>query len=304
MRKIILASDGSNHADEAAWFLSHLVHDEPLEIIVCTVLTRNPNLRDDTTSDAINDLNRQTEHASRAFDRVSGMFTGANVTVRQLVRVGRPQDVLIEVARNLRADLIVAGAVGHSRITRMLLGSTSDYLATHADCSVLIVRPTGLRSGDRPLRIAVGYDETGPAQAAVEELADFRWGANTTVNLLTAVPLHADASFLPVDGQTHTERVKEAIESVREQIRCVAPNTNGYLLENNHVGDALVNFAEVHQCDLVVVGETQRSTLGRFLMGSVSRFVLRHAPCSVWITRNRMLHGIKKTESHSESTHR
>jgi hypothetical protein len=35
----------------------------------------------------------------------------------------------------------------------------------------------------------------------------------------------------------------------------------------------------------VVVGETPHSVLARLVLGSVSRYVLRHAQCSVWIAR-------------------
>ena len=38
MKKVLLASDGSACAEEAAWFLSHLPHAEKLEIHVLTVL--------------------------------------------------------------------------------------------------------------------------------------------------------------------------------------------------------------------------------------------------------------------------
>jgi nucleotide-binding universal stress UspA family protein len=59
------------------------------------------------------------------------------------------------------------------------------------------------------------------------------------------------------------------------------------LIEHEHIGNGLIKFVNDNQCDLIVVGETPQSTFGRALLGSVSRFVLRHAPCDVWIARNR-----------------
>ena len=38
MKKVLLASDGSSYAEEAAWFLSHLPHNEKLELYVLTVV--------------------------------------------------------------------------------------------------------------------------------------------------------------------------------------------------------------------------------------------------------------------------
>ena len=59
----------------------------------------------------------------------------------------------------MKADLVVIGAKGHSQIDRILLGSTSDYVATHSHCSVLVVRPTGLSEApQKTLKVAVAYD--------------------------------------------------------------------------------------------------------------------------------------------------
>ena len=38
MKKVLLATDGSSCAEEAAWFLSHLPHGEKLDLYVLTVL--------------------------------------------------------------------------------------------------------------------------------------------------------------------------------------------------------------------------------------------------------------------------
>ncbi|MGI9470586.1 MAG: universal stress protein, partial [Rubripirellula sp.] len=49
-----------------------------------------------------------------------------------------------------------------------------------------------------------------------------------------------------------------------------------------------VKYTEDNDTDLIVIGDTGRSTLARALLGSVSRHVLRHAKCGVWITRNQI----------------
>ena len=89
---------------------------------------------------------------------------------------------LSDAANELDVDLVVVGARGRSAVRRLLLGSTSDFVATHAPCSVLVVRPTGLREGKRPIRIAVGYEESEPAEAALEEFAETSWGTQTAVS--------------------------------------------------------------------------------------------------------------------------
>lgn len=47
---------------------------------------------------------------------------------------------LVEVAASARADLIVLGSKGHSRLEELFLGSVSDAVTRRAACSVLVVR--------------------------------------------------------------------------------------------------------------------------------------------------------------------
>jgi len=56
------------------------------------------------------------------------------------VRTGRAEDVIIEEAERWPADLIVIGSHGYRGLTRFLLGSVSHAVATHAPCSIEIVR--------------------------------------------------------------------------------------------------------------------------------------------------------------------
>ncbi len=54
--------------------------------------------------------------------------------------VGRAPDVILDEAEKWNADLIVLGSHGYRGLKRFLLGSVSQAVATHAPCSVEIVR--------------------------------------------------------------------------------------------------------------------------------------------------------------------
>jgi nucleotide-binding universal stress UspA family protein len=61
-----------------------------------------------------------------------------NITTEVLV--GSPKRVIVEEAEKWGADLIVVGSHGYRSWERMLLGSVSQTVALHAECSVEIVR--------------------------------------------------------------------------------------------------------------------------------------------------------------------
>jgi len=50
----------------------------------------------------------------------------------------------------------------------------------------------------------------------------------------------------------------------------------------------ILDYAEQHSPDLILVGDRRRSNVSRFVLGSVSTSVMRHAKCSVQIVRPRV----------------
>ena len=65
---------------------------------------------------------------------------GEGLEVVTHAREGEPASVLLEVAQEHDADLIVVGVRGLTGFQRFLLGSVSSKLAHHAHCSLMIVR--------------------------------------------------------------------------------------------------------------------------------------------------------------------
>jgi nucleotide-binding universal stress UspA family protein len=60
------------------------------------------------------------------------------VVVHHVVKEGHPAFVLTEAAQG--AALLVVGSRGHGAFAGMLLGSVSEYCASHAPCPVVVVR--------------------------------------------------------------------------------------------------------------------------------------------------------------------
>lgn len=54
-----------------------------------------------------------------------------------------------------------------------------------------------------------------------------------------------------------------------------------------HPAEAIVNYAQQHGVDLIVMGHRGMSNLRRFLVGSVADRVVDHAPCMVLVVRRR-----------------
>ena len=60
-----------------------------------------------------------------------------------------------------------------------------------------------------------------------------------------------------------------------------------FLVWTGDPGDVIVEAAGAEHADMVLVGSHGRGPVGRLLLGSVSEFVVRNAPCPVLVVRPR-----------------
>lgn len=61
--------------------------------------------------------------------------------VNIILRAGKPRDVIIQAARNLRADLLVLGSHSQRGVLDVALGGTARQVSRDAPCPVVLVSP-------------------------------------------------------------------------------------------------------------------------------------------------------------------
>ncbi len=93
----------------------------------------------------------------------------------------------------------------------------------------------------------------------------------------TQVPLDAGfAGYVPPPDET--EQLEKRLNATRPTVEEV--ETEHHLLFG-HPADAIVEFAQSHDIDLIVMGTHGRTGVARLLMGSIAESVVRRATCPV-----------------------
>lgn len=138
MEKIVVAYDGSDHADRALDRAAELASSGAELVVVSaaehSTLSADPALGM-STADPID-----AEWARENLDRARTRLGAAGVSVRTVEARGDPADAVVRQAEDEDADLIVVGTRGLNVAQRALLGSVSTRIVHHAGCDVLVVR--------------------------------------------------------------------------------------------------------------------------------------------------------------------
>ena len=143
--KILLAVDGSACSDAAVAEVARRPWPPGSEVKILSVVEL-PFVPTAETWALPESYYAQVEQTAREQAREVLARAGARFGPREGLEVnaetldGYPKDVILSEAERWGADLIVVGSHGYRGWQRFLLGSVSQAIASHAQCSVEIVR--------------------------------------------------------------------------------------------------------------------------------------------------------------------
>ena len=135
---ILHANDGSEHAFRALGLAIEIAKkDESALHMVC--VEEIPAL-----PEFIEEVREATLTAGRRFhsviQRARAIAEHNYLEIKTHVLVGHPVRIVVELAREIAADLLVIGATGHSGLYERLIGSRADRIIQLASCPVLVVK--------------------------------------------------------------------------------------------------------------------------------------------------------------------
>jgi nucleotide-binding universal stress UspA family protein len=141
LRRILLATDGSEEAEEAAGVAVELARSTGSELHVVHVELLPPMPPYPEVLGWREDLEWAERQARELLDEQVKKVEDAGGTVAGVHLRGEfPAEEIVALAEELGTDLIVVGSRGRGGIRRALKGSVSDRVVRHAHCPVLVVR--------------------------------------------------------------------------------------------------------------------------------------------------------------------
>jgi nucleotide-binding universal stress UspA family protein len=142
--KILLATDGSEEARQAAQAAAELSKDTGSEVHVAYVLPSPRELRGHHlySREVMHSVLEQAEGEARSFLEEQAKQIGASggKVAETHLETGEPDKEIVRLSEELGAGTIVIGSRGLGGLRRALMGSVSESVVKHAHCPVFVVR--------------------------------------------------------------------------------------------------------------------------------------------------------------------
>lgn len=285
-RAVLLATDGSPSAVAAARVAHALATRHHAVVHVVSVVdTRGAPIPPPLDvalglGDAIGgpDLHREQERSVR--DELSGAL-GEPVAWPVRIMLGAPSTAIVQEANHIGAVLIIVGLRRHGRLDRAVGDETTLNVMRTATCPVLGVV---VEQSELPRRILAAVD-FGEGSLVALRAGRAVAGPDATLVLAYVQPI---STFLTDEGEStiHDLGVRAGFAQLARDAGDEGITFDHVVLHHapqDSVGQALLEYADEANCDLITAGSVQHSRLDRWMVGSVSTEMVRDGRRSVLI---------------------
>ena len=137
-KRILLATDGSAHAQKALAYARDLALRDEAQVIVVHAFEPVPGYLGEPWGDRV--IAHSVAAGRKTVNDAAEQLRDAGLEVVVELLEGPPADAILRVADTRQPDLIVMGSRGHGKLTSLLLGSVSHRVLAHTHSPVLVVK--------------------------------------------------------------------------------------------------------------------------------------------------------------------
>ena len=214
------------------------------------------------------------------------------------IRGGRPYEQIINLAGEIKADLIALSTRGHSGLKHLLLGSTAERVVRNAPCPVLVTRKRKQKSKANSKKFAirtilVPTDFSQCALAGTEYAAFLTKNLHATLRLFHAMYPYTNYVFVDRAGVRLSGLAEAVEETARQEMNALKQMDflRGLPVETEVLPglavDEICAAGGEPDVDLIVTSTHGRTGLKHALIGSVAEHVVRYADRPVLVVPSR-----------------
>lgn len=242
LKTIVVATDLAGQAEAALEYARKLAAYYGARIVLAHGLDPMEYAAVDTVPGSV--LNHLTENARKALDKLAGDLLREGIHSHSEIRQGTVAEMLVDVARQYEAGLIVIGTKGMEGAGPVVVGAIAEQLVRLAPCPVLAVAADWNAGPCRPTPggpVLMTMERNDAAAAAVATAISL---AETFARPLLVLHVRTAAERAAGMNPCATKEDFGITGEVKAQVRC--------LVKDGNPADAVAEaIAEYHPCILV-----------------------------------------------------
>lgn len=144
MMKVLIAIDDSLGSQQVVTFARDWLAQRDVSVTLLHVIVEHiMHGRTGAVPAEVYDMPRERANSQQLLDAAASSLRegGVGPALNTMVRTGVPEDVILDIAKDESTDLIIVGSRGLGATGRLLLGSVSTRVVTHAHTAVVVVHP-------------------------------------------------------------------------------------------------------------------------------------------------------------------
>ena len=295
--RVLLAVDGSVHANRAAQYLADYGATFGVREIVVLYVPVQPAESFPTHAPDGKEISVDiTDLAKKATAEACRILHAAHLPYALDTELGDPAEIIIRAADAEHIDEIVMGSRGMARWTGLALGSVAYKVIHRVAIPVTIVdtpeQEAKLRA-TKPSdvhRILLAVDGSDHASRAVDYVCKLRDARDLLEVELLNVPPPIPQGYAPtllnqeMITSRHHEAGESALRTASDLLHAAGVKFNPHIVPG-HPAEKIVELAEKHDCTRIVIGTRGLGLVTDLVLGSVAYKVLHLSPIPVTLVK-------------------
>jgi nucleotide-binding universal stress UspA family protein len=295
--RVLLAVDGSVHANRAAQYLADYGATFGVREIIVLYVPVQPAESFPTHSPDGKEISVDiTDWGKNATAEACRILNAAHLPYASDTELGDPADIITRAADAEHADEIVMGSRGMARWTGLALGSVA-YKVIHRVAIPVTIVDTPEQEAKLPAtkpsdvhRVLLAVDGSEPASRAVDYVCKLRDARDLLEVELLNVPLLISPGYMRtfvnqemIDSWTREEG-ESALRGASDVLHAAGVKFNPHIVAG-HPAEKIVELAEEHHCTRIVMGTRGLGAVTSLVLGSVAYKVLHLSPIPVTLVK-------------------
>jgi len=274
IRKILIPYDFSETAAlslEHAVFMAKLLKAEIILLHIVETVSFTSAI-----SHALSGFEKKIENTSKEkLDEIAKEIhnhSGIHLTI--LTEVGRIYKKIVQVAKDIDADVIIMGTHGVSGYQRFNVGSNTSRVVEASPCPVISVQTHAKSIGFK--KIILPIDESPTSRQKVNHVIEMANHYNSHVFIV---------GLINFNSEELKRKFRIKVEQVEEFLSKFDISHESKFVKGDNLAKMTMSVAEEMDADLVVIMTEQEPSITGFFMGTYASQVVNHSKIPVMSVR-------------------